>query len=208
MRIAVLGTGIVGQTLAGGLRAEGHEVAIGSRDGKSVDGWDGPVGTHAAVLSDADLAVLAVKGSVAEALVATLAADLAGKVVIDTTNPISDAEPTDGVLAYFTDTNFSLLERLQAAAPAARFVKAFNSVGAGRMVHPSYAAGRPSMFIGGNDADAKATVAGLLDALGWDVEDMGTAAAARAIEQLCRLWCIKGFSAGEWTHAFRLLHAG
>ena len=206
MKIAVLGTGIVGRTLANGLRGEGHEVAVGSRDGHTVEGWDGAVGVHSAVLADADVAVLAVKGTVAEDLVTTLAPDLAGKVVIDTTNPIADAAPTDGVLAYFTDQNYSLLERLQDAAPAALFVKALNSVGAGKMIHPSYAEGRPSMFIGGNDADAKAVVAGLLDALGWDVEDMGSAAAGRAIEPLCRLWCIKGFAANEWTHAFKLLH--
>jgi 8-hydroxy-5-deazaflavin:NADPH oxidoreductase len=206
MKIAVLGTGVVGQTLANGLRAEGHEVSIGSRAGTPIEGWDGPIGVHSTVLAGAEVAILAVKGSVAEELATSLAADLAGKVVIDTTNPISDAAPTDGVLAYFTDSNDSLLEHLQAAVPAAKFVKAFNSVGAYKMIRPSYAEGRPSMFICGNDVDAKAVVAGLVSSLGWDVEDMGTSAAARAIEPLCRLWCIKGFTANEWTHAFKLLH--
>lgn len=206
MKVAVLGTGVVGQTLAKGLVEDGHEAAIGSRAGGTVEGWDGPTGTFAAVLEGAELAVLAVKGTVAEELARSLADDLAGVTVIDTTNPIADAPPVDGVLQYFTGPNESLLERLQAAAPEAHWVKALNSVGAARMVRPSYAEGRPSMFIAGDDAAAKTTVSGILVAFGWDVEDMGSAAAARAIEPLCQLWCILGVTKGEWTHAFKLLH--
>lgn len=206
MRIAVLGTGVVGWTLANGLAEQGHSVAIGSRAGGDVEGWSGPVGTFADVLADADAAILAVKGTVAESLVRAHADALAGKVVLDTTNPIADSGATDGVLDFFTDQNESLMERLQAAAPGAKFVKAFNSVGSGRMVQPHYREGRPSMFICGNDADARALASHLIESLGWDVEDMGTARAARAIEPLCRLWCIKGFRDGEWTHAFKLLH--
>lgn len=206
MKVAVLGTGIVGRTLARGLVEDGHEVAIGSREGGAVEGWDGPTGTFRDVLSGADLAVLAVKGGVAEELARSLADALAGMPVIDTTNPIADAPPTGGVLTYFTGPNESLMERLQAAAPGARWVKAFNSVGAARMVRPTYAAGRPSMFLAGDDPAAKAVVAGILEAFGWRVEDMGPAAAARPIEALCQLWCILGFARGEWTHAFSLLH--
>jgi len=204
MKIAVLGTGIVGRTLAHGLADEGHQIAIGSRAGGPVDGWEGAVGTFAELLVDADGAVLAVKGSVAKNLVRSLASNLAGKVVIDTTNPIADAPPVDGVLTFFT-TGDSLLERLAAAAPEASFVKAFNSVGAARMVHPTYQEGRPSMFMCGPDV-AKGVVAPLVESLGWEVEDMGGPVSARAIEALCMLWCIRGFNNGEWTHAFKLLH--
>jgi predicted dinucleotide-binding enzyme len=130
---------------------------------------------------------------------------LAGKVVMDTTNPIADVPPVNGVLKLFTSLDDSLLERLQAAVPAARFVKAFSSVGAGLMVNPALAGGRPSMFICGNDDAARRTVGGILDQFGWDTEDMGTAEAARAIEPLCVLWCIPGFLRNEWTHAFKVV---
>ena len=84
-------------------------------------------------------------------------------------------------------------------------MKAFNSIGNARMVDPDFAAGRPTMFICGNDESAKATATEILDAFGWDVADMGAAEAARAIEPLCILWCIPGFLRQEWSHAFKLL---
>ena len=93
----------------------------------------------------------------------------------------------------------------QRAAPEAHFVKAFNSVGNGLMVHPQFEDGQPTMFICGQDAGAKAEVTALLDRFGWDVEDLGGAAAARAIEPLCMLWCIPGLRENRWNHAFKLL---
>jgi predicted dinucleotide-binding enzyme len=150
--------------------------------------------------------VLAVLGRAAEeALNEAGAANLHGKLVIDTTNPISNEPPEDGVLRYFTQPNESLLERLQAAFPNARFVKAFNSVGNALMVNPALPGGRPTMFYCGNDPEAKAVVARILDQFGWEAVDMGTAKAARAIEPLCQLWCIPGFLRNQWTHAFKLL---
>jgi predicted dinucleotide-binding enzyme len=89
--------------------------------------------------------------------------------------------------------------------PEARFVKAFNSVGSARMVDPDFGGTRPTMFYCGNAADAKATVARILDQFGWDAADMGGAPGARAIEPLAVLWCIPGFLRDEWTHAFHLL---
>jgi predicted dinucleotide-binding enzyme len=136
-----------------------------------------------------------------------MAGDLTGKIVIDTTNPIAEAPPVDGVLQYFTGPNESLMERLQQAAPGARFVKAFNSVGNAFMVNPTLAGGPPTMFYCGNDSDAKVVVAELLTRFGWEPADMGTAAGARAIEPLCQLWCIPGLRGGSWTHAFKLLRA-
>jgi predicted dinucleotide-binding enzyme len=97
------------------------------------------------------------------------------------------------------------MERLQREFPKAHFVKAFNSVGAPGMVNPEYREGRPTMFICGNDAAAKAATATILDQFGWETADMGVAEAARAIEPLCMLWCIPGFTRNEWTHAFKLL---
>ena len=98
-----------------------------------------------------------------------------------------------------------LMEQLQAAQPGAHFVKAFNSVGNAYMVDPNFKEGRPTMFICGNDATAKATVTAILDRFGWDAEDMGGVTSARAIEPLCMLWCIPGFARNQWSHAFKLL---
>jgi predicted dinucleotide-binding enzyme len=131
---------------------------------------------------------------------------LAGKTVIDTSNPIADAPPVNGVLKFFTSLDESLLEQLQKACPKARFVKAFSSVGSTKMVNPQFAGGPPTMFICGNDAAAKQAVTRILDQFGWDTLDLGGATAARAIEPLCILWCIPGFLNNEWTHAFKVLH--
>ncbi len=210
MKIAVLGSGTVGEVLADGFLKHGHDVARGSRDPGKLTAWAQRAGGRAATFADAavdaDVVVLAVKGSAAsEAL--TLAGDLTGKVVIDATNPIADAPPQDGVLRFFTNLDESLMERLQAQVPGARFVKAFSCVGNAYMVNPSLPGGPPTMFICGNDADAKAVVRSILDQFGWDTADMGTATAARAIEPLCMLWCIPGMRGGGWTHAFKLLRA-
>jgi hypothetical protein len=205
MKIGILGSGMVGQTLAKGFQAEGHEVQVGSRDGHVVDGWDGDVGTFNEIASWSEVVVLAVKGMVAEKVVEDLGKNLDGKSVLDTTNPLTDVPAQDGVLTYFTGPNESLMERLQKIAPAAHFVKAFNSVGNAVMVHPDFSGTLPTMFIAGNNDEAKVQATGLLKELGWEVADMGKAAGARAIEPLCMLWCIPGFLRNEWSHAFKLL---
>jgi predicted dinucleotide-binding enzyme len=94
-------------------------------------------------------------------------------VVIDATNPIAAKPPQNGVLSFYTSGDDSQLERLQREFPQARLVKAFNSVGSADMVDPQFAGGKPSMFICGADANAKATVRGILDQFGWETEDMG-----------------------------------
>jgi 8-hydroxy-5-deazaflavin:NADPH oxidoreductase len=149
--------------------------------------------------------ILAIKGSAAESVVSSLASKLKNKTVIDTTNPISDNPPKNGVLSYFTGSDESLMERLQKLSPEAHFVKAFNSVGKAFMVDPSFSDGSPTMFICGNNDDAKKNVTGLLVDVGWDVADMGQVESARAIEPLCILWCIPGFLENKWSHAFKLL---
>jgi 8-hydroxy-5-deazaflavin:NADPH oxidoreductase len=209
-RFGVLGSGEVGQTLAKGLAANGYEVHIGTRTpGKLADFSKSTgisEGTFENVAAWAEAVVLAVVGKAAlDAVELAGPTNLAGKLVIDTTNPINNEPPEDGVLRFFTGPNESLMERLQTAHPRVAFVKAFNSVGADLMVHPLLAGGPPTMFYCGNDAAAKAVVARILEQFGWDAEDMGGAAAARAIEPLAILWCIPGFRENEWIHAFRLL---
>jgi len=212
MKVGILGSGDVAKALAGGFLKHGHQVMLGTRDTAKLKDFvaqhrGAQTGSFADAAKFGEAVVLAVKGGVAlEALKAAGAANLSGKPVIDATNPIADAPPENGVLKFFTDINQSLMERLQSAFPDAHFVKAFNSVGNARMIDPQYKAGKPTMFICGNDDKAKATVAGICEQFGWDVADMGKAEAARAIEPLCMLWCILGFTKNEWTHAFKLLH--
>ncbi len=212
MKVGVIGSGVVAQALGAGFLKHGHEVALGTRDPAKLKDWSAKhkgaaVKSFAESARFGDVVVLAVAGQAAlEALKLAGAAALAGKTVIDACNPIGGGPPVNGVLSYFTPQNESLMERLQKAYPAAHFVKAFNSVGHGQMINPHFAGGRPTMFICGNDAGAKKTVAGICDQFGWDVEDMGAVEAARAIEPLCRLWCIPGVGKGDWSpHAFKLL---
>lgn len=208
-KIAVIGSGQVAQILSKGFRKHGYPVRLGNRTPEKLQSFaaenEFEVSDSASAVADADVVVLSVKGSAAEIAVRELAAVLAGKVVIDTTNPIADAPPVDGVLAYFTSGSESLMERLQAIAPSAKFVKAFNSVGGPFMVDPAFPDARPTMFIAGNDAGAKRIVSTILTEFGWESEDMGKAASARPIEALCQLWCARGFNGGKWAHAFKLL---
>ncbi len=207
-RVGVIGSGDVGKALAKGFKKHGYEVEIGSREGARLAAWSAaegiPEGTFSSVASRAEIVVLAVGGAVALDVVTSLGERLAGKVVIDTTNPIG-GPPVNGILTFFTGPNDSLMERLQKAVPAARFVKSFSCVGNAFMVNPSFPGGRPTMFIGGDDAEAKKTVEGILEQFGWDFEDIGRVEAARAIEPLCQLWCAPGLQHNRWTHAFKLL---
>jgi predicted dinucleotide-binding enzyme len=211
MKIGIIGSGGVAQTLATGFLSHGDQVMLGSREPAKLADWakanpGGQVGSFADAAKFAEVALVAVKGGAAlDAVRAAGAGNLKGKVVIDANNPIADSPPDKGVLRFFTTLDDSLMERLQREFPALRFVKAFNSVGAGLMVDPKLPGGRPTMFICGNDDAAKKTVAGILERFGWEADDRGTVEAARAIEPLCMLWCIPGFLRNDWTHAFKVL---
>lgn len=212
MKIGILGSGVVAQTLAAGFLKHGHETMLGTREPAKLAEWQAKnskarVGSFSDAAAFAELVVLAVKGTAAaDALRLAGKSALSGKIVMDTCNPIADAPPDHGVLKFFTSLDDSLMERLQREFPEARFVKAFNSVGNARMIHPQYAGGiRPTMFLCGNDATAKSAVAEIAEQFGWETADMGSVEAARAIEPLCMLWCIPGFTRNEWTHAFKLL---
>jgi len=209
-KVGVIGSGQVGETLADGFLEHGYEVMRASRDPAKLGDWKAKAGARASTGTFAeaakfgDLVVLAIKGAAAEEAVGLCGAGLARKLVLDTTNPIADAPPQGGVLSFFTTPSESLMERLQKKAPAAKFVKAFSSVGSALMVDPKLPS-KPSMFICGNDGGAKEQARAILDQFGWETEDMGGAAAARAIEPLCILWCIPGFLKNDWMHAFKVL---
>ncbi|HMD00848.1 MAG TPA: NAD(P)-binding domain-containing protein [Ferruginibacter sp.] len=213
MKVAIIGSGIVGRVLAAGFAKEGYEVSIGTRDTTKEElvkfQSENPgitIGTIKDVATDAAIILLAVSGDAALAALDLAGKEnLSGKLLIDATNPIAKEPPTDGVLKFFTDSNNSLMEQIQAHVPEAKVVKAFNSVGNAFMYKPDFAGIKPTMFICGNDADAKKTVTEILDKFGWETEDMGKATSARVIEQLCILWCLPGFLNNQWQHAFKLL---
>lgn len=212
-KIAVLGSGVVGQTLADGFLHHHYEVMRGSREPAKLEDWKAKAGKHASTgtfeeaAKFGEIVVLAVKGAAAESVIDLAgAANLAGKTVIDTTNPIAESSPpVNGVLSFFTTYQDSLMERLQRKVPNANFVKAFSCVGNALMVNPRLPGGPPSMFICGNDADAKDDVKAILVQFGWEIEDLGKVEAARAIEPLCILWCIPGMLGDGWMHAYKVL---
>ncbi len=212
MRIGILGSGSVARSLAGGFINQGHDIMMGTRDSNKLRDWSNSIdnkvniGSFEQAAKYGEIIILAVKGTAAEsALNLATGSALSGKIIIDATNPISEVPPQNGVLQFFTDINKSLMETLQEKFPESHFVKAFSSVGAGLMVNPGFGNIKPTMFIAGNSAKAKEEVRKILDSFGWEAEDMGGAEAARAIEPLCILWCIPGFSRNEWSHAFKLL---
>lgn len=211
-KVAVIGSGVVGETLANGFIKHGYEVTRASRDPQKLHDWAAKAGSKASTANfedaakSAEIIVLAVKGTAAESAVELCgAANLKNKTVIDATNPIAEEPPINGVLKFFTSLDDSLMERLQRKAPEAHFVKAFSCVGNAHMVNPNFGGTKPSMFICGNNEDAKKQTQQILDQFGWETEDMGGVEAARAIEPLCMLWCIPGFRNNQWNHAFKLL---
>jgi len=212
MKVGVLGSGDVARVLASGFLKHGHAVTLGSRTPEKLADWKdknpgGLTGDFAEAAAFGEAVVLAVKGTAAlEVLQLAGAKNLAGKTVMDATNPIADAPPVNGVLQFFTGPNESLMEKLQAEFPEAKLVKVFNSVGNILMINPQLEGGvRPTMFICGNDEAAKKQVSGVLDQFGWETDDRGKIEAARAIEPLCMLWCIPGFQRNDWVHAFKVL---
>jgi predicted dinucleotide-binding enzyme len=163
-------------------------------------------GTFAEAARFGEVLVLAALGRIVENVIALAGPEnFAGKAVVDATNPIADAPPVKGVLLYFTGPNESLGEKIQALLPDAHVVKAFNSVGNARMINPHFEQGTPTMFLCGDNQAAKAQVSDIVRQFGWEPFDCGGIIAARAIEPLCMLWCIPGFTKNQWSHAFKLL---
>lgn len=184
MRIAVLGTGMVGRALAEKLRELGHDVVVGSRS----------AGEDAQSFADAaahgELVVNATNGEHAlDALAQAGAENLRGKVLIDVTNPLDFSRGRPPTLSVCNDR--SLGELIQSAHPEARVVKTLNTVNANVMVEPSLVSGPHDIFVSGDDAEAKATVTELLESFGWSREhilDLGDITTARGPEMYLPLW--------------------
>jgi 8-hydroxy-5-deazaflavin:NADPH oxidoreductase len=207
-KIGILGSGVVAKTLASGFGKKGYEIMIGSSDGTKREelkkSTGALTGTFKEVAAFGDIIVFAVKGTAGESVISSLSQELSGKIVIDTTNPIAERPPVNGVIHFFTSLGESLMERLQKLAPEANFVKAFSCVGNAFMIDPKFEL-KPSMFICGNNMAAKKEVTHLLEKVGWEAEDMGNVESARAIEPLCMLWCIPALRENKWNHAFKLM---
>jgi predicted dinucleotide-binding enzyme len=198
MRIAVLGTGVVGRTIATKLVQLGHKVTMGSRstDSEGLREWLGEAGegasggTFADAAADAELVFNCTAGGASlDALAAAGVDKLAGKVLVDVANPLDFSRGMPPTLTVCNDD--SLGERIQAAFPRARVVKALNTVNAQVMTDPGRLPGAHNVFVCGNDADAKASVRELLQAFGWPQEsivDLGEIGAARGTEMYLPLW--------------------
>lgn len=209
MKIGILGSGDVGKELAKGFVAEGYDVMIGTRDPtapkvKELKDLGAQVGTFEDTARFAELAVLCTQGTGTEnALRLAGPENLAGKVVIDATNPL---DLTTGKPQLSIGLTNSRGEEVQRWLADSHVVKAFNTVGHKLMYQPSYEHGEPTMFICGNDKDAKQSVRDILHLFGWDVVDMGDITSSRELEPLCMLWVKYGQLNGTWSHAFKLLH--
>lgn len=213
MRVGILGTGDVGRALGNGFVALGHEVKMGSRSASNdkASSWakdagaKASTGTFASVAEWAELVVLCTLGAANPAVLeAAGPKNLAGKILIDATNPLDMSKGFPPTLALgHTDSGGEQVQRL---APEAKVVKAFNSVGNSLMFQPKLPGGPPTMFIAGNDDGAKAQVSTLLGEFGWETLDAGGIQSSRYLESLCMIWVLHGAKSGGWTHAFKMLH--
>jgi predicted dinucleotide-binding enzyme len=195
MRIAVIGTGHAGRTLAQGFQRIGHDVVVGTRDPDDTRrrevwlGLDVPLAALGMVAADADLVVNATNGQASLSALGEVGSDhLAGKVIVDVANPLDFSQGFPPTLSV-KDTD-SLAEQLQRAFPEARVVKSLNTVTASVMVDPSTVGdGDTTVFVAGDDAEARQQVSGLLRELGWrDIVELDGLQNARGLEMWLPLW--------------------
>jgi 8-hydroxy-5-deazaflavin:NADPH oxidoreductase len=210
MKIGIIGSGGVAQTLANAYLEKGFEVKLGTRDERKLADWlensgaNASVGNFAEAARFGDVVFISVLGEAAlDAVNLAGAENFKGKTVIDLTNPL---DFSGGVPPRFTATpGNSLGERIQKALPEANIVKAFNTIGAGIMVNPHFGNDTATLFIAGNDEKAKEEARKLAEEFGWQVEDLGDIEQAFFLEAFASLWINYGFKNNHWTHAFKFL---
>ncbi len=212
MRIGILGSGGVGQDLGLGFIGLGHEVKMGSRTPAKAEikawlakaGKKASAGTFAEAAAFGEMAVFAIRWTGAENAIRLAGpGNLAGKVVVDTTNPLHVKPNALPGLAVSGDDSAS--EQVQRWLPKAKVVKAFNTVNHAHMYKPSFPGGPPDMFICGDDPAARKTVAGICREFGWGVVDMGKLEAARLLEPLALIYIQNAIQTNNWDCAFKLL---
>jgi 8-hydroxy-5-deazaflavin:NADPH oxidoreductase len=212
MKIGILGSGVVGQQLALGFRKSGHDVVIATRAPEKLREWAAGPGSGIRVVAPADAAahgeiiVIATKWSgTEEAIRAAGTERLAGKIVIDVTNPLvfgAEGKPPALALGYPDSAGATVQKWL----PRARVVKCFNIINAQFMAEPALATAEPDMFLAGNDATAKQTVGDIAAAWGWAVHDIGGIDMSYVLEAFAMLWIVYGFRNGHWGHIFKLMN--
>lgn len=212
MRVGILGSGDVAKALGNGFVTTGNDVKMGSRSAtnEKVLAWVKAAGPKASAGSFEDAArfgevvLLCTLGSANESAISLAKAEnFAGKVVIDTTNPLDFSGGMPPKLAV--SGNDSGGERVQRLLPGAHVVKAFNTVGNAFMFRPEFPGGPPDMFICGNDEDAKKKVTAILKDFGWPTTDIGGIECSRYLEAMCIVWVLSGARGGNWNQAFKML---
>jgi len=198
MKIAIVGSGNVGSALAKGWLRAGHEVTFGVRgEGGNARHVARELGAAAAALGKAvaaaEVVVLAVPWNAVQETLAGCG-DLHNKVLFDCTNPL--LPDLAGLEVGLTDSG---AERVAALAKGARVVKVFNTTGAGNMLAPRYGERGLTMFIAGNDAEAKQLAEHLSRDLGFEPQDAGPLTAARTLEPLALLWITLAYKQGLGT---------
>lgn len=197
MKIAIIGTGMVGQSIGNALLALGHNVMMGSRDAQNPNALDwangkanASVGTFAQAASFGDVAFNCLKGEFCVPVVTSIKQELSGKILVDISNPLDFSKGMPPTLFVVNDR--SLGEDIQDAVPDTHVVKTLNTLTASLMVNPKgLAEGNHDIFICGNNAAAKATVVSILNSFGWDtkrIHDLGDITNARGTEQVLPLW--------------------
>jgi predicted dinucleotide-binding enzyme len=212
MKIGILGTGMVGETLGTKFVQIGHQVKMGSRtaNNESAAKWVKTAGANASQGTFADAAAfgemvfVCLKGEVVLDVVRSVAGSLTGKTVVDVSNPLDFSKGMPPSLSI-CNTN-SLGEEVQKAVPAAKVVKTLNIVNCGVMVDPAKG-GHPTMLLCGNDAGAKSKVTALLQSMGWkDVIDLGDITKSRGTEMLLPLWLNLMGAFGHPNFGFKIVH--
>lgn len=214
-KIGILGTGMVGATIGNKLIELGYEVKMGSRTASnekaaawaSANGKKASHGTFADAAQFGGILFNCAKGDVALEVFRQAGLDhLAGKTVIDISNPLDFSKGMPpSLLPEMTNTN-SLGEALQKLAPEARIVKTLNIVNCEVMVNPRKSNGDPTMFLSGNSAEAKAEATAILQQFGWtDLIDLGDITTARGTEMLLPIWLRTWMATGNGHFAFKIV---
>ena len=196
MRIGILGTGVVGQTIGTALVHRGHEVRLGSRtannpkahDWVATSGERASQGTFADAATFGALVFNCTSGTASlDALHAAGIGNLAGKIIVDVANPLDFSHGMPPSLSICNTD--SLAERIQAEFPASKVVKTLNTMSAKVMTDPSSVPGEHDVFLSGNDPEAKAHVRELLQSFGWrNIVDLGDLTSARGAEMILPIW--------------------
>lgn len=210
MKIGILGSGPVGQQLGDAFIKTGNSVKIGTRNPAKLEEWSSKHSQDSASLGDfadaasfGEIVLLATLWEGTESVLKAAGPEnLAGKVLIDVTNPLDFSTGKPRLAIGHDDSAGETVQRL---VPKARVVKAFNIIGNPYMFKPEFPGGPPTMFFCGNDEDAKKQVSQILDSFGWESVDIGGIEGARLLEPLAMLWIVHYMRTGKGDHAFKLL---